>query len=514
MQKVEYAYTIGDKKKSRPKKIADDLFKIIDTVSSEAGLDVTITSGGQDPNSPNRKGSKRHDETEAEKGGHAADVYFKVKGTDRILNPDNAEDLKILGPLMSKFIENGITGIGNGGNYMGSNSMFHIDNSSKHNSKVKGAFWGGKAQDSAGFNPALTPFIKGAKTKDVTKVEKATGTEGSTSYIQSKYGPRQQQAPASTTAPINTGMDMKRYKYTRPVTPAIPQEAAAALTKGAVAAKEIQADLPKEVVKAFTGADNNFVKAGQYAGLEVPFLKETIEAVDSRPRAKAINNGAGYAAPALQQTATQQLEIDKAEKTRQEQEVFNALRTPRPSIAEQAAPFVSNIINATRTLPSVPTPNLVRGVQLNRMDYGNERADVEKSVNANNKAFDNNYDAQTAAINRQYSLGERFEMMNTVNAAERNQNAQIANTKAQMNVGVDTTNAAKMDDFQKNIVDRRVLQDSIQSANLANASDKYTLQQNARRDALLEDQRLRLNLANDDKGLMYNFLTRNKQLKG
>jgi hypothetical protein len=105
--------------------IQKQLFDILVSAATEAGVDIVITSGGQVPSSEggvkgkNRTGSNRHDK------GYAADVRV-LDGDGTRLYTNNPKQL----PIITKFIKaceaQGATGVGCGNGYM-SNGNLHID---------------------------------------------------------------------------------------------------------------------------------------------------------------------------------------------------------------------------------------------------------------------------------------------------------------------------------------------------------------------------------------------------
>jgi hypothetical protein len=78
----------------------------------EMGLTMEVHSGGQDAEGPNRTGSTRHDH------GGAGDVDF-ITADGRRLNASNPNDQAILAQVIARAKANGVTGFGQGADYMG-----------------------------------------------------------------------------------------------------------------------------------------------------------------------------------------------------------------------------------------------------------------------------------------------------------------------------------------------------------------------------------------------------------
>lgn len=101
---------------TRNKPLADNLVSAMSFLP-EMGVTMNVVSGGQDASGPNRVGSTRHDH------GNSADADFYIG--DRKLNPNNAEDLPILTQIVQRAKANGLTGFGEGTDYMGAGRL-HI----------------------------------------------------------------------------------------------------------------------------------------------------------------------------------------------------------------------------------------------------------------------------------------------------------------------------------------------------------------------------------------------------
>jgi len=81
----------------------------------DLGVTMNVISGGQDATGPNRTGSTRHDH------GNSVDADFYVG--DRKLDPANMQDRGLLSQIVSQGRANGLTGFGEGADYMGAGRM-------------------------------------------------------------------------------------------------------------------------------------------------------------------------------------------------------------------------------------------------------------------------------------------------------------------------------------------------------------------------------------------------------
>lgn len=109
---------MGIQGKTRNQPIQRALMDILKTAAEAAGVDVLVTSGGQDElgKGSRRTGSTRHD------GGYAADIQLSSEG--KVLRTDREN------PIVAKFIaaavDAGARGIGAGAGYMNSTGI-HVD---------------------------------------------------------------------------------------------------------------------------------------------------------------------------------------------------------------------------------------------------------------------------------------------------------------------------------------------------------------------------------------------------
>jgi len=116
----------------RPDPVNPRLLDILSRAGSAAGVDVTVSSGGQASQAVGT-GSTRHNH------GYAADVSIQSGG--RTLSLNNPADVPIIQNFMREARAAGATGLGAGNGYMG-NNHYHIDIAASVG-QGPAAYWGG-----------------------------------------------------------------------------------------------------------------------------------------------------------------------------------------------------------------------------------------------------------------------------------------------------------------------------------------------------------------------------------
>lgn len=175
--------------------------------------------------------------------------------------------------------------------------------------------------------------------------------------------------------------------------------------------------------------------------------------------------------------------------------------TGATSVIEKVAPFASNLVNAFRKLPAVPTPILNDSTAPNYVNYGASRNEAVRAVRGANKLAESQLSSSnaTAAVNAA-NLVSGIRAVNEVNQAENNTNTQIANRTIERNQEVARENNAKLEYAQAQNVSRSLKQQELNSENLANFADKIQLQTRDRNLRSLEDDKLMLQIAQDNTG--------------
>ncbi len=162
------------------------------------------------------------------------------------------------------------------------------------------------------------------------------------------------------------------------------------------------------------------------------------------------------------------------------------------SVGSSLAPYASNIVNAFRKPPQPPTPTMDAPPVFKRLNFENQRYQVNREINAADVAADRTLASNTAQSVRQFNLGQRLNSLSRVNDAETMANTQIDNQQAMANAGVAAGNNAKWDDFRNQQVERRIAMQREQSANLSNAADKFVGIQNEKNKAKVDLEKARV----------------------
>lgn len=147
-------------------------------------------------------------------------------------------------------------------------------------------------------------------------------------------------------------------------------------------------------------------------------------------------------------------------------------------VAKAAAPFISNIVNSFRKPPMPRQGKSYNYTPLTKVNLSDERNQISSIYQAGNRAADRNVDGNTAEAIKAFNRGEEISKLSAVNEREANLNTQISNTQAQMDAQVSAANTGLVNKFQDETVERQVVNQREQSANWANAGDKFMMIQN------------------------------------
>lgn len=156
--------------------------------------------------------------------------------------------------------------------------------------------------------------------------------------------------------------------------------------------------------------------------------------------------------------------------------------------AKDMVPFISNIANAFRRPPMPARPGMAGSITLNRLDNSNERANIDTTTRAADLAADRGLYGNTAAAYKAANLATKLHAYGDSYSRENNANTQIANEQAQYNSQIQRENLAKTDAYNDKVVEAKLAQQRAQSANLANASDKWVAIQNAKAERELKER--------------------------
>lgn len=168
---------------------------------------------------------------------------------------------------------------------------------------------------------------------------------------------------------------------------------------------------------------------------------------------------------------------------------------------EKMTPFISNIANTFRKLPAVPDPILDDSIAPLYQDYSASRAEVARGVRGANKVAEQQL-ASSSATNatRAANLVAGFRATNEINQAQNNANVGIANQTINQNAEIKRNNNTKLEYKASQDVARSLKQQELNSENLANFTDKLQLQTRDNNLRSLEDDKLMLQIAQDNTG--------------
>ncbi len=168
---------------------------------------------------------------------------------------------------------------------------------------------------------------------------------------------------------------------------------------------------------------------------------------------------------------------------------------------EKVAPYASNLINAFRKLPSVPEPILNESIAPRYVNYNASRNEAVRAVRGANKTTASQLSSSTASqAANAANLVSGIRAINEVNQTEQNTNAQIANRTTERNQEIARENNAKLEYAEAQKVSRQLRQQELNAENIANFGDKIQLQVRDRNLRSLEDDRLMLQIAQDNTG--------------
>jgi hypothetical protein len=143
------------------------------------------------------------------------------------------------------------------------------------------------------------------------------------------------------------------------------------------------------------------------------------------------------------------------------------------------APYVSNFANAFRRAPEPAVPKTFNPVRFQKVNFAADMAEADRTVAGLNQGLNGlSENAATAARTANLVQGQRVK--NQISQEEANQNAQISNREALVNNQVDMQNVNNQNQYQDMRVNKKMVDTTMQSANLANAADKFVASSNQR----------------------------------
>lgn len=172
-------------------------------------------------------------------------------------------------------------------------------------------------------------------------------------------------------------------------------------------------------------------------------------------------------------------------------------RSKFASVVDSVAPYASNIANLFSKPPMPPKPILDTPVSLNRVSMNNDRYEVERGARSGDRFAENQLDPQAAFAAKAFNNAQRFNQLSKVNQDERNMNTDISNKEVQINTVISASNNQLRRGYQDDLTQRTLAQQRFQADNLANASEKYTMQQDVKLARQLAAERERMARSQD-----------------
>lgn len=179
-------------------------------------------------------------------------------------------------------------------------------------------------------------------------------------------------------------------------------------------------------------------------------------------------------------------------------------KTSISGVAEKVMPFVSNISNTFRKLPTPPTPTMQSLATPSLMNLDADRAEVTRQRRGADAAADANLNGGNAATaSRAANLAQSIRGANAVNQAEANANSSIKNQFQQLNLNITAQNNAKQDQYNTQLVERQLKQQELTAENLADVGNKIQLQSRDQKLFDLENDKLAVEIGKDPTGAAF-----------
>lgn len=157
-----------------------------------------------------------------------------------------------------------------------------------------------------------------------------------------------------------------------------------------------------------------------------------------------------------------------------------------------ALPYVSNMFNAFRTLPTVPTPEFQPLVTNPKtVNYEGDIAETDRMLRGLELGTQTSNPALGLGM-RANNLGTFLTQRNRIRQTQQNTNADIINRTRQFNSFIEGQNTNRLNDYRRALVERQLAQQRLSSENLADFSNKVQLQKRDRSMMDLEKRKLEL----------------------
>lgn len=155
-------------------------------------------------------------------------------------------------------------------------------------------------------------------------------------------------------------------------------------------------------------------------------------------------------------------------------------------------PYVSNIFNAFRTLPTVPTPEFQPLVTNPKtVNYEGDIAETDRMLRGLELGTQTSNPALGLGM-RASNLGTFLTQRNRIRQTQQNTNADIINRTRQFNSFIEGQNTNRLNDYRRALVERQLAQQRLSSENLADFSNKVQLQKRDRSMMDLEKRKLEI----------------------
>lgn len=152
---------------------------------------------------------------------------------------------------------------------------------------------------------------------------------------------------------------------------------------------------------------------------------------------------------------------------------WNGILNGVAKVGEAAAPYASNIANAFRRPPMPNQPGMVNPVVLSRINLSNAKNSILRQTHTADAQANKYLDPQSAAAARVANLSKGIEGTSQVAEQEAFLNSRQQAEAAGMNLNVNAMNVGAMNHYRDTLTERNIAGQREQSANLANATDKY-----------------------------------------
>lgn len=159
-------------------------------------------------------------------------------------------------------------------------------------------------------------------------------------------------------------------------------------------------------------------------------------------------------------------------------------------LAGEVIPYISNVVNSFRKPPRIKLPEMIGKTAPVRVNFDNQRNEVDRKVAGLNKNFDKTLDENTGAALKMGTLAAGLREKNSVSAAEATTNAGLATDANRQNLQVDMINSGLKSKYNDDVVSRELADTRFKQQNLADVSDKYMAQQGQRDAAALDLKKL------------------------